>query len=324
MHFYYYLFGSIVILATVLCLTSLKEGFEQEYTLKMGFIPSWTHPMTPPPGDAEVFDELMARFIAMSPLGQRPPHPSQLSASQRAMPPPPPIPTIKPVLRYIAPPTTMPPATTTAAPRAGTGNVVNVADLPFDVPTASNGGDVGLLETTDNKFLARALAEHNAARACYALSPFQLDERLQKAAQWMANHVVTKGMRRDDFHTDLDGNKPWHRVWREGWPEDWAMAENLIANGVGLAEGKSAKLTPDFIRDNPRECIDKWLCSDNHRAALLHKKYTHVGIAYASGKLPELRSVCVVVFGEIPGTKRQTPRDATGLVCNYTCREPRV
>jgi uncharacterized protein YkwD len=163
----------------------------------------------------------------------------------------------------------------------------------------------------------------NVARQCYSARPLMLDVRLQRCAQWMANHIATKGYIEDNPHMDWEGHMPWERAWQEDFPQTFAVAENLVMNLDGVPKDTSkqvALLEPDWLKDEPIESTELWLCSKPHRESLVNDEYTHCGMAYASGLLPNMRSVVCAVYGGIPDTG-MPDRVAVDPKCAYRCKD---
>ena len=99
--------------------------------------------------------------------------------------------------------------------------------------------------------------------------PLRANSRLELAAQ---EHSAA--MDAEDFfsHTSLDGSNPLTRIKAAGYlvgAAKWAVGENL-----SWAEGNGA---------TPKSTVAQWMASPSHRAAMLSRRYRHVGIGVVFG-----------------------------------------
>lgn len=105
------------------------------------------------------------------------------------------------------------------------------------------------------------LAEMNAARAQSGLTALKPSPILLKAARRQSTYLLGK----QELTHDSPGGKPfWTRIIAAGFKKNRPMAENL-ASIEGC--GKTAN-----------QVVQLWLDSPGHRANLLSKKYTLVGV----------------------------------------------
>jgi len=109
----------------------------------------------------------------------------------------------------------------------------------------------------------------NKKRKSKRARPLRANSRLELAAQ---GHSAA--MESDGFfsHTSLDGSDPLSRIKAAGYlggAVKWAIGENL-----SWAEGPGA--TPKFT-------VSQWMRSPPHRAAMLSRRYRHVGIGVVFG-----------------------------------------
>lgn len=99
---------------------------------------------------------------------------------------------------------------------------------------------------------ARILADTNALRATEGLPPLTIDPRLNEVAQaWTEQVARTKNF---IHNPDYFAQYP---------PEYMRAGENMIFGG------------------NPSRMVAGWERSPGHRANMMNKKYTHIGIGYA-------------------------------------------
>jgi uncharacterized protein YkwD len=117
----------------------------------------------------------------------------------------------------------------------------------------------------------------NRERARYGLRPFRQSEPLERAAQYHA-----RNMQRDGFfsHDDPSGRDAFDRIamfQKRG--AFTSMGENIAAGyrtGLGVCQS--------------------WLRSAKHRRNILNRRFTHLGVGFASGD-GEYRTYFVQDFG---------------------------
>jgi hypothetical protein len=125
----------------------------------------------------------------------------------------------------------------------------------------------------------------NEDRALNNASSLNTNELLQKAAQLKANDMATRGY---FSHNSPDGLTPWYWLDKVGYKYKYA-GENLAV---------------DFFES--RDVAQAWMNSPTHRANVVNKKYTEIGIAIAEGVFEGKNTVFVVQFFGTP--KVQTPQ----------------
>lgn len=99
----------------------------------------------------------------------------------------------------------------------------------------------------------------NAARAQFDLPPLDYSFELSAAAQ---QHTLDKSLAPDRPHTGSDGSTAAERLLRAGYRGGYAGE----ATAWGFAD--------------PREAVEFWMNSNNHRPLLLNTVATEVGVAY--------------------------------------------
>jgi uncharacterized protein YkwD len=190
-----------------------------------------------------------------------------------------------------------------------------------ETSTTTTEGNMEIKRTTP-EYRAAMLDELNNVRQCYNLQPLQLHDTLNKSAQAMADQIAQKSFNPNAAspHDDYDNKTPDDRAKAAGWKYDTWVGENISYNPFGLQPGQKQEDVDDWVWSNPRASIDGWLCSKGHRDALLDPFRTHVGIAYASGTLPNLRSLCVTPLGTVPNTPTSQYSNPKSD-CNFQCKD---
>jgi uncharacterized protein YkwD len=109
------------------------------------------------------------------------------------------------------------------------------------------------------------LKEMNAARVAAGLPRLKPSALLSKPARAHSSNLVAKG---ELDHDGPNGEPFWKRLVAAGFPRNRWMGENLA-------------LMPscDYA---PAEVVQMWLDSPGHRANLLSKKFTLVGVGVVS------------------------------------------
>ncbi|MEV0041447.1 CAP domain-containing protein [Streptomyces sp. NPDC050804] len=115
----------------------------------------------------------------------------------------------------------------------------------------------GLIRTA-----AEVLALTNAERTAAGLRPLADDPRLAAAAQADSTDMAARAFY---SHTSPEGLEPWDR----------AAAAGAAHRGIGenIACGQRG----------PREVVRGWMNSPGHRANILKRDFTHLGIGFAGG-----------------------------------------
>jgi uncharacterized protein YkwD len=125
------------------------------------------------------------------------------------------------------------------------------------------------------------MAAINATRRKHLLGAFEIDPRLQQAAQNHADYLARTG----EFGHEFGGETMFpRRIAAVGF--EGSAGENL---GVNYGSIEAA--------------IDGWLNSPKHRAIFMRRNYDRGGIAYAfnvSGKNPQRTHYWVMIVGENP------------------------
>jgi hypothetical protein len=137
-----------------------------------------------------------------------------------------------------------------------------------------------VLKTTD--FIAAVLPAvltdlANSERSVYELPSLVTNSKLASAAQAKADDMALKGY---FSHVSPDGTEPWQWIRETGYGFVYA-GENLAVNF-----------------DESEEVNSAWMNSPGHRANILSKNFTEVGIAVARGTYQGADAVFVVqMFG---------------------------
>ncbi|MGW1893822.1 CAP domain-containing protein [Streptomyces sp. NPDC002004] len=102
----------------------------------------------------------------------------------------------------------------------------------------------------------------NAARAAAGLRPLTADPLLTTAAQGHSSDMVAR-----DFyaHTSPEGGEPWDRAAGAG------SGHRTVGENIACGQR------------SPAEVVEGWLNSPGHRANILGRGFTHVGIGLAGG-----------------------------------------
>lgn len=117
----------------------------------------------------------------------------------------------------------------------------------------------------------------NTDRRLNSAPELALDPVLTKVAQAKANDMAQKGY---FAHVSPEGLTPWHWYKQEGYAFTYA-GENLAIDFSDSADVERA-----------------WMNSPTHRANILHKEFTHIGIGIAVGKYEGRETTFVVqAFG---------------------------
>jgi uncharacterized protein YkwD len=141
------------------------------------------------------------------------------------------------------------------------------------IPAASAGACPGATETRPELTVAEArtavVCSINERRRARGLPKLRANRRLEKAA---TRH--SKAMDRSNFfsHISPSGATLVDRIGKTGYlsgSRSWGVGENL-SWGTGGA-------------GSPRKAVDSWMKSPAHRAAMLTRRYRHVGIGVALG-----------------------------------------
>lgn len=131
--------------------------------------------------------------------------------------------------------------------------------------------------------LASILVEQtNERRVTESAGTLEWSPILELAAQMKANDMAEKGY---FSHNTPDGKTPWYWFRLAGY-DYVAAGENLAVNFV-----------------DSRDITEAWMRSPTHRANILNKNYTEIGIATARGMYKGREAIFVVqLFGRPRGT----------------------
>ena len=131
---------------------------------------------------------------------------------------------------------------------------------------------------TQTSMAEEVVAEMNVERAEYGLKPLHIDEDLSAAALDRIDDMMSKHY---FGHIAPDGIKPWTWADKHGY--------NYHEFGENLAVGYRT----------PKEIVDGWMHSPEHRANVLSRTFEDVGVAIAA-QSPERRfagPTVVAIYG---------------------------
>jgi uncharacterized YkwD family protein len=100
----------------------------------------------------------------------------------------------------------------------------------------------------------------NKERAKYGLPPLKIDTTLSKMARDKANDMAVHHY---FSHTSPTYGSPFDMMKKYGI--------QFTAAGENIAEGQTS----------PEEVVNGWMNSEGHRANILNKQYTHIGVGYS-------------------------------------------
>lgn len=129
----------------------------------------------------------------------------------------------------------------------------------------------------------------NDARSAEKLAALTPNEVLAEAAATKAADMAEKGY---FAHVSPDGTQPWTWVRNAGYSYEYA-GENLAVNFA-----------------DSEDVVNAWLASPAHRANILKREYTEIGIGTATGEYKGKEAVFVVQFFAKPAAAQV----ATGSV----------
>jgi uncharacterized protein YkwD len=108
------------------------------------------------------------------------------------------------------------------------------------------------------------VAQLNQIRAAHGLQPLRLNARLTASADQHSREMTAKGY---FAHESADGSAFWKRVERYYGSSKfgyWSVGENLLWSSAEL---------------DPKEAIDLWMQSPEHRANILTARWREIGIS---------------------------------------------
>ncbi len=126
-------------------------------------------------------------------------------------------------------------------------------------------------------WLERVVELHNRERAERKLPPFEIDPKLQRAAEL---HAADMARRQKMSHRGADWSSPFDRMKRVGYVYQSA-AENVA-----------------YGQTTPEEAVDAWMHSPPHRRAILGN-YSQIGAGYATAT--DGTAAWCVTFGDPAG-----------------------
>jgi uncharacterized protein YkwD len=126
----------------------------------------------------------------------------------------------------------------------------------------------------------------NDDRLAQGLGELQSDELLTKAAQLKAEHMAENGY---FSHVSPDGKTPWYWLDQVGYPYSYA-GENLAV---------------DF--NDSKEVQEAWMASPTHRANIVKREYTRIGVGVAKGMFEGNETTFVVQFFATPKKGAEVP-----------------
>ncbi len=109
----------------------------------------------------------------------------------------------------------------------------------------------------------------NKERARRKLKPLQMDAKLTASARYQAADMATDAYFDHDTY-DKNGVRQcgtFDRIGRFAGKDFGAMAENISAGD-----------------NSPEDVMQSWMASAGHKANILNKNYTHIGIGYFYNK----------------------------------------
>lgn len=122
------------------------------------------------------------------------------------------------------------------------------------------------------------VSETNENRLANDLPTLQVNQLLQEAAREKANDMAQDGY---FAHTSPDGKTPWYWFDRVGYVFVYA-GENLALNFA-----------------DSQQVVDAWMNSTGHRANILNKYFTEIGVGVATGEYQGADAIFVAqLFGK--------------------------
>lgn len=116
--------------------------------------------------------------------------------------------------------------------------------------------------TTYSEYVTKVIELTNVERAKYNLKPLKLSDSLCKSAQEHADDMYTNNY---FSHVSQDGRTMSDRI--EKYTSSYGYKGENIALGYST----------------PEEVVKGWVNSEGHRANLLNKNYTDIGVGYNNG-----------------------------------------
>lgn len=159
--------------------------------------------------------------------------------------------------------------------------LVGLLLLPMAAHTAQT-VDTGPKVSARQRLIQKIVDLTNAERARFNLKPLTYDNRLEKAAQWMAEDMAINNY---FDHTDHQGRTIAERVPTFGYKGYRILRENLAAG-----------------QQSEEEVIKAWMDSPHHREAILCDKCEHIGVGFYFSDSSKYKLYWVQEFGALlPG-----------------------
>lgn len=146
---------------------------------------------------------------------------------------------------------------------------------------------LGRYAVEHNDFLASIQSAYlvdltNADRATLGLGSLTINEKLVNAANMKANDMAEKGY---FAHVSPDGHSPWYWIEKAGYNYIYA-GENLAVNF-----------------NQSRDVQNAWMNSPTHRANIVNKHYTEIGISTSEGYYKGYKTIFVAQVFASPNTR---------------------
>lgn len=114
----------------------------------------------------------------------------------------------------------------------------------------------------------------NDIRIQHGLRPLTYNSLLEQSAQGYADTMATKGF---FAHVSPTGETLRERVERTGYYDRSFSSDCLCVKGYSLGENLARG------QKTPEEAVEAWMDSPSHRAAILNRDYTDIGIGASAG-----------------------------------------
>ncbi len=127
------------------------------------------------------------------------------------------------------------------------------------------------------------IAQTNVFRRAQKLADLKPNAELTRAARLFAQYLAKTGK----FAHEADGRQPWDRTKAAGY-KHCSVAENLSMN-LDSRGFTSAKLAT--------EAMEGWKASPGHRANLVRREVTEIGVGIARAPTADPKYIAVQLFG---------------------------
>ncbi len=158
--------------------------------------------------------------------------------------------------------------TTTAAALVAGSTILSIPSQASAISSTTSGSAsytatrLGTSAATSAAAAAKVAKLVNEQRAKVGLKPLSVDTKLQKMAQTKANDMASKGY---FSHTSPTYGTPFKMMDTFGISYTYA--------GENIAKGQSAAA----------QVMTDWMNSKGHKANILNKQYTHIGVGFKNG-----------------------------------------